>query len=573
MMGAVTDLSAADPFAGDDDGGFGSVDGLLAADRAGMVDGERSSDLLALERVRCRLDHEVLVQLGRWDGGQIWSADGSSSGAAWLAPRLGITGADARERVKVARWCRDAPEVLDALAACRLTYSKVAVFARFVTDGCAEAWARDAEMLVRHAAGLRVEDVTRLLRHWATLADPDKADDDEQGRQDQRTVYLAETFGGMGDLRGNLTPECLALAEALLGKVMDELYDDEQRGDIPQRTPAQRRHDAFAEILRRAAAWDPQNGRQAHPSLLFLLDYDTVANAEAARAAEEAEAATEAAEPDGAEDDGAEADAESEHGDDAEDEVAEAGEIVLVPTPEDLAARAADLDVELDDDEDADEDAPACVPAAPGPSGPRAGGGADSGANDRGAGDGRSDSGRPAAGRPGRGRGDPVVCDPNATPRFLVRGSAKATPWDGPMITAEAARRLCCDGDISRIIVGPDGEVLDHGRAKRLFTPPQRRAILKRYGFTCGWPDCDRPAGWLRIHHIDWWTRDRGPTDLDNGIPLCPCHHTCAHEGGHTLRREPTTGQITFWRPDGTQILPTNPNQALWEPDRSRRGA
>jgi hypothetical protein len=547
MMGAVTDLLAADPFAGGEDGGgFGSVDGLLAADRAGMVDAERSGDLLDLERVRCRVDHEVLVQLGRWDGGQVWSGDGSSSGAAWLAPRLGITGADARERVKVARWCRQAPEVLEALAACRLTYSKVVVFARFVTEGCAEAWERDAEMLVRHASGLRVEDVTRLLRHWATLADPDGADDDEAARQDQRTVYLAQTFGGMGDLRGNLTPECLALAEVLLGKVMDELYEDERRGDIAERTAAQRRHDAFEEILRRAAAWGPQNGRQAHPSLLLLLEYDTVAKAEAAQAAAEAEA--------------------GEDGDTAEgdDEVAEAGEIVHVPTPEDLAARSADLD----DEDDVDEGAESGVPVRPQPSGPTSGGGsdgADLGSNDAAVHEEGSDSGRPSAGRPGRGRGDPVWVDPNATPRFLVRGSAKATPWDGPMITAEAARRLCCDGDISRIIVGPDGEVLDHGRAKRLFTPPQRRAILKRYGFICGWPDCDRPAGWLRIHHIDWWTRDRGPTNLDNGIPFCPCHHTCAHEGGFTLRRELTTGQITFWRPDGTQILPTNPNTALWE--------
>ena len=31
-----------------------------------------------------------------------------------------------------------------------------------------------------------------------------------------------------------------------------------------------------------------------------------------------------------------------------------------------------------------------------------------------------------------------MLVDPAAPPRFLVRGSAKATPWDGPMITAEA---------------------------------------------------------------------------------------------------------------------------------------
>ena len=102
---------------------------------------------------------------------------------------------------------------------------------------------------------------------------------------------------------------------------------------------------------------------------------------------------------------------------------------------------------------------------------------------------------------------------------------------------------------------------------------PRALALLRRWGAPAtllGWlPVIGEAiciaAGWLRIHHISWWTRDHGPTDLDNGIPLCPCHHTCVHEGRFTLQRELTTGQITFWRPDGTQILPTNPNTALFD--------
>jgi hypothetical protein len=132
----------------------------------------------------------------------------------------------------------------------------------------------------------------------------------------------------------------------------------------------------------------------------------------------------------------------------------------------------------------------------------------------------------------------------------------------GPAITNETARRLACDGDIARLIVGADGEVLDHGRTKRLFTPAQRRAILTRYDNTCPWGDCDRPAGWLQMHHIEEWERDHGPTDLANGIPPCRTHHKCLHEGGFTVTRA-TNGDLTFHRPDGTPIT-TNPNTALW---------
>jgi hypothetical protein len=550
MMGFVTDTAAADPFAGALGAGSDwSADVLLGLDRSCMVDAERSGDLLDLERVRCRVDHEVLVQLGRWDAGSVWSGDGSSSGAAWMAPRLGITGADARERVKVARWCRAAPGVLAALAESRLTYSKVVVFARSVTEACLPAFERDGEMLVRHASGLRVEDVTRMLRHWATYADPDGADKDEKDRQDARTVYLAETFGGMGDLKGNLTPEGLALAESLLDRVMEELYRDEARGDVAKRTVPQRRHDAFLEVLRRAAAWDPQNGKQAHPTLLFLLGEDAVVTTHEDEPAESAESAEsgEAAPAGPLRPDGVPAPTTTGEG---EGEPASGGVLVTVPDLADLAA--------------GDDGSAATGPSAgPEPKEPSGSSGTDpdtgSGGSNR---EQRSDSGRPAAGRAGRGRGDPV--DGSPPPRFLFGGSSKATLWDGPPISNETVRRLTCDAELARLVLSAEGEVLDHGRSKRLFTPAQRRAILARYGGTCGWPDCDRPAGWLQIHHLEEWDADDGLTNIDNGWPGCTTHHTCVHEGGYEIRRDPSTRQLTYWRPDGTQVLPTNPNTALF---------
>ena len=153
------------------------------------------------------------------------------------------------------------------------------------------------------------------------------------------------------------------------------------------------------------------------------------------------------------------------------------------------------------------------------------------------------------------------------TTDFRLRAAMKVTPLNGPMITAETARRLACDADLSRVITGPDGEILDHGRSRRLFTAAQRRALLVRYRFRCGFPGCDRPAGWLRMHHLDEWTRDHGPTDLANGVPLCDHDHHLVHEGGYTLTRA-TNGQITAHTPDGTQVDP-HPQTALWrEQDR-----
>lgn len=39
-----------------------------------------------------------------------------------------------------------------------------------------------------------------------------------------------------------------------------------------------------------------------------------------------------------------------------------------------------------------------------------------------------------------------------------------------------------------------------------------------------------------KAHHIRWWTRDQGPTDLSNGVLLCEtCHHRI-HDNGWGIR-------------------------------------
>jgi hypothetical protein len=84
-----------------------------------------------------------------------------------------------------------------------------------------------------------------------------------------------------------------------------------------------------------------------------------------------------------------------------------------------------------------------------------------------------------------------------------------------------------CDGDLHRLVLGADSEVLDLGRDVRLFSRAQRRA-LRRGDLRCQWPSCDMP--WVEADHI---TRhvDGGKTDLANGRLLCRFHHTLRHRG------------------------------------------
>jgi hypothetical protein len=121
---------------------------------------------------------------------------------------------------------------------------------------------------------------------------------------------------------------------------------------------------------------------------------------------------------------------------------------------------------------------------------------------------------------------------------------------DGTPIPPATVRRLCCDADVIPVVLGGDGVPLDVGRASRLATADQRRALAAMYA-RCGYPDCHVSFGHCRIHHVTEWTAG-GPTDVANMIPLCSTHHHQVHEGGWTLTLDPDR-TIILVQPDGTK--------------------
>ncbi|MBN2177285.1 MAG: DUF222 domain-containing protein [Demequinaceae bacterium] len=96
-------------------------------------------------------------------------------------------------------------------------------------------------------------------------------------------------------------------------------------------------------------------------------------------------------------------------------------------------------------------------------------------------------------------------------------------------VSAGALRRAAADAEIIPVVLGGKSEILDWGRSRRLFTQAQRWALVERDG-GCAW--CNAPPSWCEAHHIRWWERDTGPTDLDNGVLMCSrCHHRIHRDG------------------------------------------
>lgn len=102
-------------------------------------------------------------------------------------------------------------------------------------------------------------------------------------------------------------------------------------------------------------------------------------------------------------------------------------------------------------------------------------------------------------------------------------------------ISAKAVERLACDCSVTRILLDSDSMVIDVGRAKRVISGPQRKALNAR-DHGCVWPGCDRPASWTSGHHLVHWIHG-GPGDLPNLALLCYRHHWMVHEGNWQLVR------------------------------------
>jgi len=102
-------------------------------------------------------------------------------------------------------------------------------------------------------------------------------------------------------------------------------------------------------------------------------------------------------------------------------------------------------------------------------------------------------------------------------------------------ISSKAVERLACDCSVTRILLDSESMVIDVGRAKRVVSGSQSKALKVR-DRGCTWPGCDRPASWTSAHHVVHWIRG-GSTDLPNLVLLCYRHHWMVHEGDWQIVR------------------------------------
>jgi Domain of unknown function (DUF222)/HNH endonuclease len=141
---------------------------------------------------------------------------------------------------------------------------------------------------------------------------------------------------------------------------------------------------------------------------------------------------------------------------------------------------------------------------------------------------------------------------------FLRGGTGGAEIERLGLLSGEAIRRICCDGQVTLALDDAFGHTMFEGRSKRFATEPQRREVQRR-DRRCRFPGCANNM-FADVHHIVHWA-DQGVTDLPNLVMLCDHHHHRVHEGKWRVMGN-ANGILRFVGPTG-QVMTSRPSP-LW---------
>jgi hypothetical protein len=251
-----------------------SAAGFMAdADAAGMPAEAVAEGLRAMERtdaIKAAARSRFLLAFDAQDGPV---ADGQRTCRTWLVHTARVTKGQAGEYKAIQMLARDHAPLLAGLREGWVITKSVALQLAKWTRPIPDEYRDEAEEILvaaaRAGADLRaLAAICAEIR--ARTAQPDSEPDNDHL---DRGVSLDTTFDGAGVIRGDLTPECAAMVQA----VLDALSAPQGGGDL--RTRPQRYHDALAEAMRRLLSSNllPQRAGQPVKALVHVSFADLCA--------------------------------------------------------------------------------------------------------------------------------------------------------------------------------------------------------------------------------------------------------------------------------------------------------
>jgi len=186
--------------------------------------------------------HRLLTCIRQFDEAGGWYEQGAASCASWLAWRIGLDSATARERVRVARALGKLPAIDEALRAGKLSYAKARALTRVATP---ETETKLLEVAVV-ATGAQLE---RICRGYRRALAPD-----EGLAPEERSVRRRDLPGGMVRLEIVLAPDEADLLLRALDRAR-EVVHEETDGSAETRKRDNVQADVSAETSAPGSTW------------------------------------------------------------------------------------------------------------------------------------------------------------------------------------------------------------------------------------------------------------------------------------------------------------------------------
>ena len=393
-------------------------------------------------------------------------------------------------------------------------------------------------LLLQQARQLRPDQVRRLGKHFAQVADPDADDRGYRKAKEREYLELARTLDGW-HLSGFLTEEHGRLVRTAMEAVMTPPAPDDQR------SPDQRRAQALADLAHLALDQGLAGSRASvRPHLGVLIgprDFERLlreSGASRTGGADQRKRSERRRDSGGREQDSS----GHRHSDCPTAGRPGAEQLANPPAPDRATDRRPDRKPDRESDRTPDRQAHRKPDREP-----------DS-APDTDPTESEGPAGRSGSAPPGHRRGttngDPAELTEIDWGTRLRESPPMFDDGTGP-VPPGLLQQLAGCGDVYRVLFSPEGEVINQGRSHRVFTAAQRRALVAR-DRGCTWPGCTAPPSICESHHARVHWADGGLTDVANGALLCYHHHDVVDARSIEMTRQ--DGIWIFTRPDGTVL-------------------
>ena len=262
------------------------IDKLVAEGFDPLDDADAVMRVEAIERRLRRLQAAAVDQLAGIDRTKTFRADGHRTAGTMVRHVARLSGGEARRRRQLADVMAALPELADGLRAGEVSICAVQRVARAwanprIRDGLAVV----EDRLVVEAKRLSYRRFDWFVTDLETLLDQDGARDRNDHNHHHRDVTMVQNYDKSWSLQGHWA----ALAGARINDIFQSFIDTETTADWAaardqhgeeatasdlERTPQQRRADAFAAMCEHAAA-TPEGGKAGGVVTNIVIDHKT----------------------------------------------------------------------------------------------------------------------------------------------------------------------------------------------------------------------------------------------------------------------------------------------------------